>query len=128
VSLTVPSLIRALCCVRTTLRMLACAGALVDNVVTGPLIAIVRASGKPEGKLLAVKILRELTADAACQPRLVEKGAVRVWWSFFVLHCRNGTVSLFGWLRVRSPLLFRCRYWEKSTWSVTLRLHCAVCC
>jgi hypothetical protein len=51
--------------------------ALAQSAALGALVAKVRASGKPDGKLLAVRVIKELTADMACQPLLVEQGTVR---------------------------------------------------
>ena len=42
-----------------------------------PIVSVIRGSGKAEGKIIAVQVLKEMTADTACQPLLVEKGAVR---------------------------------------------------
>ena len=49
---------------------------IVQNLGLAPLVSVVRGSGKPEGKIIAVQALKELTADTVCQPLLVEKGAV----------------------------------------------------
>ncbi len=66
-------------CVRVcvAVRCAARAVALVVHQALPPLVAVVRGSGKPEAKLMAVHILKDMTADVACQLPLVEKGAVR---------------------------------------------------
>jgi hypothetical protein len=51
--------------------------ALVANLALAPVVSVIRGSGKAEAKVMAVQILKEMTADTACQPMLVEKGAVR---------------------------------------------------
>ena len=82
--------------VALTVLLRCCAAvALVDGSVMAPLIAIIRASGKPDSKLAAVKVLKDLTADPACQPPLVDKGAVRA----FALHSRAVAASASVWPR-----------------------------